>query len=230
MDAIATAVSRAGLDAVTAGWHWRPDDEVDVDNIYSQYAETPGFKAAYTPEELKEVAERHAAFANAVQWNESMALTLLDNEESALPEWERVKDFIDKHLSSQGEKINWYNERSAMNKNYPIKAGPDRSPRDWQRFVSLTALFGTIGRPDMVAYTIGAIGGINPEVTMPDLTVNDTPAEIDRKLDRYFNAENLSPSVQAMLQGQQLTPEDYAEGLKQYARAVIFTTQTDGSA
>ena len=230
MDAIATAVSRAGLDAVTAGWHWRPDDEVDVDNIYSQYAETPGFKAAYTPEELKEVAERHAAFANAVQWNESMALTLLDNEESALPEWERVKDFIDKHLSSQGEKINWYNERSAMNRNDTIEAGPDRSPRDWQRFVSLTALFGAMGRPDMAAYTLGVIGGINPEVSMPDLTVNDTPAEIDRKLDRYFNAENLSPSVQAMLKGQQLTPGEYAEGLKQYARAVIFTTQTDGSA
>jgi heat shock protein HspQ len=82
----------------------------------------------------------------------------------------------------------------------------------------------------MAAYTLGVIGGINPEVSMPDLTVNDTPAEIDRKLDRYFNAENLSPSVQAMLKGQQLTPGEYAEGLKQYARAVIFTTQTDGSA
>lgn len=229
MDAIATAVSQSGLDAVTAGWHWRPDDEVDVDNIYSQYAGTTGFKAAYTPEELKEVAERHAAFANAVQWNESMAITLA-TDPSTLPEWKKVKDFIDKHLSSQGEKINWYNERSAMNRRDTIEAGPDRSPRDWQRFVSLTALFGTIGRPDMVAYTIGAIGGINPEVPMPDLTVNDPPAEIDRKLDRYFNAENLSPSVQAMLQGQQLTPEEYAEGLKQYARAVIFTTQTDGSA
>jgi hypothetical protein len=229
MDAIATSVSEAGLDAVTAGWHWRPDDEVDVDNIYSQYAGTTGFKAAYTPEELKEVAERHAAFANAVQWNESMAITLA-TDPSTLPEWKKVKDFIDRHLSSQGEKINWYNERSAMNRRDTIEAGPDRSPRDWQRFVSLSALFGAMGRPDMVAYTIGAIGGINPEVPMPDLTVNDTPAEIDRKLDRYFNAENLSPSVQAMLQGQELTPEEYAEGLKQYARAVIFTTQTDGGA
>ena len=87
-----------------------------------------------------------------------------------------------------------------------------------------------MGRPDMVAYTIGAIGGINPEVPMPDLTVNDTPAEIDRKLDGYFTAKNLSPSVKVMLQRQQLTPEEYAEGLKQYARAVIFTTQTDGGA
>jgi len=230
MDAIATAVSQAGLDAVTAGWHYRPDEEVDVDYIYSQYAGTPGFRAAYTDDELKEVAERHAAFAEAVQWNESMALTLLDNDASALPEWQRVKDFIDAHLSSVGEKINWYNERSAMNRRDTIEAGPDRSPRDWQRFVSLTALFGTMGRPDMVAYTIGAIGGIDPEVTMPNVTVYDSPAEIDRKLDEYFTAKNLSPSVQAMLRGQQLTPEEYAEGLKQYARAVIFTTQTDGSA
>ncbi len=165
-----------------------------------------------------------------------MAYTLFIDEESKLPEWKRVTAFIDAHLSSRGEKINWYNERSAMNRNDPIEAGPDRSPRDWQRFVSLTALFGAMGRPDMVAYTIGAIGGINPEVTMPNLTVNDTPAEIDSKLDEYFTAENLSPSVQAMLkqqqstQGQQLTAREYAAGLKQYARAVIFTTQTDGGA
>ncbi len=229
MDAIATAVSRAGLDAITAGWHWRPDDEVDVDNIYSQYAGTPGFRAAYTDEELMEVAERHAAFASAVQWNDSMALTLF-KDPSMLPAWSKVKSFIDAHLSSRGEKINWYNERSAMNRKDTIVAGPDRSPRDWQRFVSLSALFGAMGRPDMVAYTIGAIGGINPEVPMPDITVNDTPAEIDSKLDGYFTAENLSPSVKAMLQGQELTPEEYAEGLKQYARAVIFTTQTDGGA
>jgi hypothetical protein len=230
MDAIATAVSQAGLDAVTAGWHYRPAEEVDVDNIYSQYAGTPGFKAAYTPEELKEVAERHAAFAKAVRWNALTAKTLFIDEESKLPEWKRVKAFIDEHLSSQGEKINWYNERSAMNRNDTIEAGPDRTPRDWQRFTRLTGLFGAVGRPDMVAYTFGAIGGIDPEVTMPDLTVNDTPAEIDTKLDRYFKAENLSPSVKVMLQGQQLTPEEYAEGLKQYARAVIFTTQTDGGA
>jgi len=230
MDAIATAVSQAGLDAVTAGWHYRPAEEVDVDNIYSQYAGTPGFKAAYTTEDLKEVAERHAAFAKAVRWNALTAKTLFIDEESKLPEWKRVKAFIDEHLSSQGEKINWYNERSAMNRNDTIEAGPDRTPRDWQRFTRLTGLFGAMGRPDMVAYTIGAIGGIDPEVTMPDLTVNDTPAEIDTKLDRYFKAENLSPSVKVMLQGQQLTPEEYAEGLKQYARAVIFTTQTDGGA
>ena len=230
MDAIATAVSRAGLDAVTAGWHYRPAEKVDVDNIYSQYAETTGFKAAYTTEELKEVAERHAAFAKAVRWNALTAKTLFIDEESKLPEWKRVKAFIDEHLSSQGEKINWYNERSAMNRNDTIEAGPDRTPRDWQRFTRLTGLFGAMGRPDMVAYTIGAIGGIDPEVTMPDLTVNDTPAEIDKKLDEYFTAKNLSPSVQAMLHGQQLTPEEYAAGLKEYARAVIFTTQTDGGA
>jgi hypothetical protein len=230
MDAIATSVSEAGLDAVTAGWHWRPEAEVDVDSIYSQYAQTPGFKAAYTDEELKELAERHAAFASAVRWNESMALMFLDNDGYELPDWKRVMDFIDAHGRSRGEKINWYNERSAMNRKDIIEAGPDRGPRDWQRFVSLPALFGAMGRPDMAAYTLGVIGGINPEVSMPDLTVNDTPAEIDRKLDRYFNAENLSPSVQAMLKGQQLTPGEYAEGLKQYARAVIFTTQTDGSA
>jgi len=229
MDAIATAVSQAGLDAVTAGWHWRPDDKVNVDNIYSQYAGTPGFANAYTPEELKEVAERHAAFAKAVRWNALTAKELF-TDPSTLPEWKKVKDLIDKHLSSQGEKINWYNERSAMNRNDTIEAGPDRSPRDWQRFVRLTALFGAMGRPDMAAYTIGAIGGIDPEVTMPNITVNDTPAEIDRKLDEYFKPENLSPSVQAMLRGQELTPEEYAEGLKQYARAVIFTTQTDGGA
>jgi len=229
MDAIATAVSRAGLDAVTAGWHWRPRDEIKAQNIYSQYAQTTGFKAAYTPEELKEVAERHAAFAKAVRWNALTAKELF-TDPSTLPEWKKVKDLIDKHLSSQGEKINWYNERSAMNRNDTIEAGPDRSPRDWQRFVRLTALFGAMGRPDMAAYTIGAIGGIDPEVTMPNVTVYDSPAEIDRKLDEYFTAKNLSPSVQAMLRGQQLTPEEYAEGLKQYARAVIFTTQTDGGA
>jgi len=173
-----------------------------------------------------EVGCKYTSFMNS---GSAIGITLA-TDESALPEWKRVKDFIDAHLSSVGEKINWYNERSAMNRNDPIEAGPDRSPRDWQRFVSLTALFGAMGRPDMVAYTLGVIGGINPEVTMPDLTVNDTPAEIDRKLDRYFNAENLSPSVQAMLRGQELTPEEYAEGLKQYARAVIFTTQTDGGA
>jgi len=117
-----------------------------------------------------------------------------------------------------------------MNRKDIIEAGPDRGPRDWQRFVSLPALFGAMGRPDMAAYTIGAIGGIDPEVTMPDITVNDPPSEVDRKLDGYFTAQNLSPSVKAMLQGQQLTPEEYAEGLKQYARAVIFTTQTDGGA
>lgn len=230
MDAIATAVSQAGLDAVAAGWHYRPAEEVDVDNIYSQYAGTPGFKAAYTTEDLKEVAERHAAFAKAVRWNALTAKTLFIDEESKLPEWKRVKAFIDEHLSSQGEKINWYNERSAMNRNDTIEAGPDRTPRDWQRFTRLTGLFGAMGRPDMAAYTLGVIGGIDPEVTMPDLTVNDTPAEIDKKLDEYFTAENLSPSVKAMLQGQELTPEEYAEGLKQYARAVIFTTQTDGGA
>jgi hypothetical protein len=79
------------------------------------------------------------------------------------------------------------------------------------------------------------IGGINPEVTMPKITVNDTPGEIEGKLDEYFRPENLSPSVQAMLkqqspQGQQLTDGEYAEGLKQYARAVIFTTQAEGGA
>jgi len=230
MDAIATSVSEAGLDAVTAGWHWRPEAEVDVDSIYSQYAQTPGFKAAYTDEELKELAERHAAFASAVRWNESMALMFLDNDGYELPDWKRVMDFIDAHGRSRGEKINWYNERSAMNRKDIIEAGPDRGPRDWQRFVSLPALFGAMGRPDMAAYTIGAIGGIDPEVTMPDITVNDPPSEVDRKLDGYFTAQNLSPSVKAMLQGQQLTPEEYAEGLKQYARAVIFTTQTDGGA
>ena len=230
MDAIATSVSEAGLDAVTAGWHWRPEAEVDVDSIYSQYAQTPGFKAAYTDEELKELAERHAAFASAVRWNESMALMFLDNDGYELPDWKRVMDFIDAHGRSRGEKINWYNERSAMNRKDIIEAGPDRGPRDWQRFVSLPALFGAMGRPDMAAYTIGAIGGIDPEVTMPDITVNDPPSEVDRKLDGYFTAQNLSPSVKAMLQGQQLTPEEYAEGLKQYARAVIFTTQAEGGA
>jgi hypothetical protein len=229
MDAIATAVSQAGLDAVTAGWQWRPRSEINAENIYSQYAGTQGFKAAYTPEELREVAERHAAFAKAVRWNTITAAGLA-TDESALPEWKNVRAFLDAHLSSRGEKINWYNERSAMNRKDTIVAGPDRSPRDWQRFVSLSALFGAMGRPDMVAYTIGAIGGINPEVPMPDITVNDTPAEIDSKLDGYFTAENLSPSVKAMLQGQELTPEEYAEGLKEYARAVIFTTQTDGGA
>ena len=230
MDAIATAISRAGLDAVTAGWHWRPRDEIKAQSIYSQYAETPGFKAAYTPEELREVAERHAAFAKAVQWNDSMALKLLVKHDSAPPEWKRVHDFINAHMSSPGEKINWYNERSSTNRGEDIDAGPDRTPRDWQRLTSLTALFGAMGRPDMVAYTIGMIGGINPEVTMPNITVNHTPAEIDSALERYFTAKNLSPSVQAMLRGQQLTPEEYAAGLKEYARAVIFTTQTEGSA
>ncbi len=229
MGAIATAVSQAGLDAVTAGWQWRPDDEVDEENIYSQYLETPGFRAAYTPEELMDVAERHAAFARAVHWNDSMALTLFSNP-SNLPAWKKVKNFIDAHLSSGGEKINWYNERSAMKRNDTIVAGPDRSPRDWQRFVSLSALFGAMGRPDMVAYTIGMIGGINPEVPMPKITVNDSPGAIDRKLDEYFTAQNLSQSVQAMLRGQKLTPEEYAEGLKQYARAVIFTTQAESGA
>jgi hypothetical protein len=229
MDAIATAISRAGLDAVTAGWHYRPFDEVDVARIYSQYKGTPGFKAAYTDDELREVAERHAAFATAVHRNTSLATEIFSGG-FEIPDWNRVLGFINKHLRSQGEKINWYNERTSMNRGEDIDAGPDRSPRDWQRLTSLTALFGAMGRPDMVAYTIGMIGGINPEVPMPDLTVNDTPAEIDRKLDRYFNAENLSPSVKAMLQGQQLTPEGYAAGLKQYARAVIFTTQTDGGA
>jgi hypothetical protein len=230
MDAIATSVTRAGLDALTAGWHWRPAKEVKPNNIYSQYLETPGFKAAYTPEELMEVAERHAAFAKAVRWNEAMATTLFKDKESMLPEWRRTKAFIDAHLSSRGEKINWYNERSAMNRRDTIDAGPDRSPRDWQRFVSLSALFGAMGRPDMVAYTIGTIGGINPEVPMPNITVNDSPVEVDRKLDEYFTAKNLSPSVQAMLRGQKLTPEEYAAGLKQYARAVIFTTQAEGGA
>jgi hypothetical protein len=230
MDAIATSISRAGLDAVAAGWHWRPRGEIKAQNIYSQYAETPGFKAAYTPEELKEVAERHAAFAKAVQWNDSVAAKLLVDDESAPPEWKRVKDFIDAHIRSLGEKINWYNERTSMNRNDDIDAGPDRTPRDWQRLTSLTALFGAMGRPDMVAYTVGMIGGINPEVTMPNLTVNHTPAEIDSALEEYFTAQNLSPSVQAMLRGQQLTPEEYAAGLKEYARAVIFTTQTEGSA
>jgi hypothetical protein len=229
MDAIATAVSQAGLDAVTAGWHYRPIKELDVKNIYSQYAGTPGFRVAYTDDELMEVAERHAAFATAVQRNIALATQIFSGEFET-PDWNRVLEFINEHIRSRGEKINWYNERSAMNRNETIDAGPDRSPRDWQRFVSLPALFGAMGRPDMAAYTIGAIGGINPEVPMPDLTVNDTPAEIDRKLDGYFKAENLSPSVKAMLQGQQLTPEEYAEGLKQYARAVIFTTQTDGGA
>ena len=229
MDAIATSFSEAGLDALAAGWHYRPDDEVDVENIYSQYAGTPGFRAAYTDDELKEVAERHAAFATAVHWNSVLAKQISSGE-FEVPDWNRVLEFINGHLRSPGEKINWFNERAAMNRKDIIEAGPDRGPRDWQRFVSLPALFGAMGRPDMAAYTLGVIGGINPEVSMPDLTVNDTPAEIDRKLDRYFNAENLSPSVQAMLKGQQLTPGEYAEGLKQYARAVIFTTQTDGSA
>jgi hypothetical protein len=229
MDAIATSVTRAGLDALTAGWHLRPVREMSPKNIYSQYAGTPGFRAAYTDEELKEIAERHAAFAKAVRWNESMALTLF-NDPSMLPAWRKVVSFIDAHLSSRGEKINWYNERSAMNRRDTIDAGPDRSPRDWQRFVSLSALFGAMGRPDMVAYTIGTIGGINPEVPMPNITVNDSPAEVDRKLDEYFTAKNLSPSVQAMLRGQKLTPEEYAAGLKQYARAVIFTTQAEGGA
>jgi hypothetical protein len=233
MDAIATAVSRAGLDAVAAGWHWRPDEEVRARYIYSQYAGTQGFNAAYTPEELQEVAERHAAFAKAVLWNEGVALKLFKG--SMLPEWQKVKTFIDAHLPSTAEKINWYNERSAMNRRDTVDAGPDRSPRDWQRFVSLTVLFGTMGRPDMVAYTIGAIGGIKHEVPMPKITINDTPAEIDRKLDEYFEPENLSPSVRAMLDrvrvgGQKLTPEEYAAGLKQYARAVIFTTQAEGGA
>jgi hypothetical protein len=87
-----------------------------------------------------------------------------------------------------------------------------------------------MGRPDMVAYTIGMVGGINPEVPMPEITVNDSPATVDKKLDEYFTAKNLSPSVQAMLRGQKLTPEEYAEGLKQYARAVIFTTQAESGA
>jgi hypothetical protein len=229
MDAIATAVSRAGLDALTAGWHYRPFDEIDVDHIYSLYAETPGFKAAYTNEELMEVAERHAAFATAVHRNIALATEIFSGK-FEIPEWKRVLGFINKYLRSQGEKINWFNERAAANKGRPVNAGPDRTPRDWQRFTRLPALFGAMGRPDMAAYTIGMIGGINPEVTMPDITVNDTPAEIDSKLDGYFTAENLSPSVKAMLQGQELTPEEYAEGLKQYARAVIFTTQTDGGA
>jgi hypothetical protein len=235
MDAIATAVSRAGLDAVTAGWHWRPRHEIKAQNIYSQYAGTPGFRAAYTDEELREVAERHAAFAKAVQWNDSVAVKLLLHDEFAPPEWKRVRQFIDAHIRSPGEKINWYNERSSMNRGEDIDAGPDRTPRDWQRLTSLTALFGAMGRPDMVAYTVGMIGGINPEVTMPDLTVNHTPAEIDSALEKYFTAQNLSPSVKAMLnqqspQGQQLTPEEYAAGLKQYARAVIFSKQTEGGA
>jgi hypothetical protein len=230
MDAIATAVSRAGLDAVTAGWHWRPRDEINAEDIYYQYAGTPGFKAAYTPEELEDVAERHAAFAKAVQWNDSIALKLLLDDQYAPPEWKRVRQLIDAHLRSPSAKINWYNERTAMNKGRSIDAGPDRSPRDWQRLTSLTALFGAMGRPDMVAYTIGAIGGINPEVPMPNITVNDSPVEVDRKLDEYFTAKNLSPSVQAMLRGQKLTPEEYAAGLKQYARAVIFTTQAEGGA
>jgi hypothetical protein len=233
MDAIATAVSQAGLDAVTAGWQWRPDEEARVGGIYSQYAGTQGFNAAYTPEELQEVAERHAAFAKAVLWNEGMALEFFSG--SMLPEWQKAKTFIDAHLPSTAEKINWYNERSAMNRRDTVEVGPDRSPRDWQRFVSLSALFGAMGRPDMVAYTIGAIGGINHEVPMPKITINDTPAEIDRKLDEYFNPENLSPSVRAMLDrvrvgGQKLTPEEYAAGLKQYARALIFTTQPEGGA
>jgi hypothetical protein len=164
-----------------------------------------------------------------VHWNSVLAKQISSGE-FEVPDWNRVLEFINGHLRSPGEKINWFNERAAMNRKDIIEAGPDRGPRDWQRFVSLPALFGAMGRPDMAAYTLGVIGGINPEVSMPDLTVNDTPAEIDRKLDRYFNAENLSPSVQAMLKGQQLTPGEYAEGLKQYARAVIFTTQTDGSA
>jgi len=230
MDAIATAISQAGLDAVTAGWHWRPRDEIKPRYIYSQYEGTPGFKAAYTPEELKSVAERHAAFAKAVQWNDSVARKLLLKDEFAPPEWKRVREFIDAHMRSPGEKINWYNERTLRNNDEDIDAGPDRTPRDWQRLTSLTALFGAMGRPDMAAYTIGMIGGINPEVTMPDLTVNHTPAEIDSALEKYFTAQNLSPSVQAMLHGQQLTPEEYAAGLKEYARAVIFTTQTEGSA
>ena len=230
MDAMATAVSQAGLDAVTAGWHWRPEEEVVEDNIYSQYAGTPGFKAAYTPEELKKLAERHAAFARAVQWNDSEALKLLVDDKHAPPEWKRVHDFINAHMRSSGQKINWYNERRLMNREEDIDAGPDRTPRDWQRLTGLTALLGAMGRPDMVAYTVGMIGGINPEVTMPELTVDHTPAEIDTILDRYFTAKNLSPSVQAMLRGQQLTPEEYAAGLKEYARAVIFTTQTEGGA
>jgi hypothetical protein len=230
MDAIATAVSQAGLDAVTAGWHWRPEEEVVEDNIYSQYAGTPGFTAAYTPEELKKLAERHAAFARAVQWNDSEALKLLVDDEHAPPDWKKVHDFINAHMRSPGQKINWYNERRLMNREEDIDAGPDRTPRDWQRLTGLTALFGAMGRPDMVAYTIGMIGGINPEVTMPQITVNHTPAQVESMLERYFTAQNLSPSVQAMLRGQQLTPEEYAAGLKEYARAVIFTTQADGSA
>jgi hypothetical protein len=235
MDAIATAVSRAGLDAVTAGWHWRPDDEVDVDNIYSLYAETPGFKAAYTPEELRKVAERHAAFANAVLTNEATADAIFKEEPYMPPDWKKTKAFIDAHISSPIQKVNWYNERSAMNRKDTIVAGPDRSPRDWLRFVFLPALFGAMGRPDMAAYTIGAIGGINPEVSMPKITVANTPAEIDSELDKYFKPENLLPSVQAMLDrvqvgGKKLTPEEYAAGLKGYARSVIFTTQPEGGA
>ena len=229
MDAIATAVTQAGLDAVTAGWHYRPEEEVDVDNIYSQYAGTPGFRAAYTDDELREVAERHAAFAEAVHRNIALATEIFSGK-FEIPDWNRVLGFINQHIRSRGQKINWVNERAAVNKGRPVTAGPDRTPRDWQRFTRLPALFGAMGRPDMTAYTIGMIGGIDPEVTMPNITVNDTPKEIDRKLDEYFKADNLSPSVKAMLQGQQLTLGEYAEGLKQYARAVIFTTQADGSA
>jgi hypothetical protein len=229
MDAIATAVSQAGLDAVTAGWHYRPDEEVDVDNIYSQYAGTPGFRAAYTDDELREVAERHAAFAEAVHRNNALATEIFSGK-FEIPDWERVLRFINQHIRSRTEKINWFNERAAVNRDEPIDSGPDRTPRDWQRFTRLPALFGAMGRPDMTAYTVGMIGGIDPEVSMPDITVNDPPGEIEKKLDAYFKANNLSPSVQAMLKGQQLTPGEYAEGLKQYARAVIFTTQADGSA
>jgi hypothetical protein len=229
MDAIATSFSEAGLDAVTAGWHYRPDDEVDVDNIYSQYAGTPGFRAAYTDDELRDVAERHAAFAEAVHRNTALATEIFSGK-FEIPDWNKVLGFINGHMRSGAEKINWINERASLNKQRPINAGPDRTPRDWQRFTKLPALFGAMGRPDMAAYTVGMIGGINPEVTMPDLTVNDPPSEIESKLNAYFTPDNLSPSVKAMLQGQQLTLGEYAEGLKQYARAVIFTTQTDGSA
>jgi hypothetical protein len=229
MDAIATAFSQAGLDALTAGWHYRPDDEVDVDNIYSQYAGTPGFRAAYTDDELREVAERHAAFATAVHRNRALATKIFSGE-FKIPVWGTVLQFINKHLRSRGAKINWFDERTAANRKRDITAGPDRTPRDWQRFTRLPALFGAMGRPDMAAYTVGMIGGIDPEVTMPNITVNDPPSEIDSKLNEYFTPNNLSPSVQAMLKGQQLSPGEYAEGLKQYARAVIFTTQADGNA
>jgi len=223
-DAIGLAINHAGLDALTAGWHLQlPESE---EQIYQTLCDTPGYAMAYTPEELKEVAERHFVFATALARNTGSAKYLIDSDKSPLNEWRAMKRI----LNNANMGINWYNERSYQNSGYPVDQPMMRTACDWQRLVHLTASFLTLGRPDMAVYTIGTICGIDPDVPAPQLTIETSPSEIDKQLEQYFHHNNLTPSARNLLESARINPETYAAALKELARATVFTTQTaDGA-